>query len=297
MKNNAFSGDYIQKYSRCKQLFRSMKISTALLLVGALGSYAGNVHSQSAKVNLQMDQVSLNQILNEIESQTNYMFLYNNHVNVDRTTSIHAKDESVAKVLSIILEGTDIKYELAGEHIILTNRNAKTASAIVQKKTIKGKVIDGNDASAKDENLEKAFSEGNILAFNEKSIAFKEESTELKDKNNAKESLAYVISYMQKNPAFQLLICGTTTSAGEESSCIEFSENRAEAIRTLLVDEAGISSDKVHTIGCGWSSCLYVNDRGADGELNECAEQNRSVKLVDYNSQTAQEITDSLKTH
>lgn len=142
MKNNAFSGDYIQKYSRCKQLFRSMKISTALLLVGALGSYAGNVHSQSAKVNLQMDQVSLNQILNEIESQTNYMFLYNNHVNVDRTTSIHAKDESVAKVLSIILEGTDIKYELAGEHIILTNGNAKTASAIVQKKTIKGKVID-----------------------------------------------------------------------------------------------------------------------------------------------------------
>lgn len=142
MKNNAFSGDYIQKYSRCKQLFRSMKISTALLLVGALGSYAGNVHSQSAKVNLQMDQVSLNQILNEIESQTNYMFLYNNHVNVDRTTSIHAKNESVSKVLSIILEGTDIKYELAGEHIILTNGNAKTASAIVQKKTIKGKVID-----------------------------------------------------------------------------------------------------------------------------------------------------------
>lgn len=142
MKNNAFSGDYIQKYSRCKQLFRSMKISTALLLVGALGSYAGNVHSQSAKVNLQMDQVSLNQILNEIESQTNYMFLYNNHVNVDRTTSIHAKDESVSKVLSIILEGTDIKYELAGEHIILTNGNAKTTSAVVQKKTIKGKVID-----------------------------------------------------------------------------------------------------------------------------------------------------------
>lgn len=142
MKNNAFSGDYIQKYSRCKQLFRSMKISTALLLVGALGSYAGNVHSQSAKVNLQMDQVSLNQILNEIESQTNYMFLYNNHVNVDRTTSIHAKDESVSKVLSIILEGTDIKYELAGEHIILTSGNAKTASAVVQKKTIKGKVID-----------------------------------------------------------------------------------------------------------------------------------------------------------
>lgn len=165
------------------------------------------------------------------------------------------------------------------------------------KSGLKGKIIDGNDASAKDENLEKAFSEGNILAFNEKSIAFKEESTELEDKDNAKESLAYVISYMQEHPDFQLLICGTTTSAGEESSCIEFSENRAEAIRTLLVDEAGISNERVHTLGCGWSSCLYVNDRRADGELNECAEQNRSVKLVDYNSQTAQEITDSLKTH
>lgn len=162
---------------------------------------------------------------------------------------------------------------------------------------LKGKVIDGNDAGVKDETLAKAFSEGDILAFDEKSIAFKEESTELEDKNSAKESLAYVISYMHEHPDFQLLICGTTTSAGEESSCIEFSENRAEAIRTLLVDEAGISSERVHTLGCGWSSCLYVNDRGADGELNGCAEQNRSVKLVDYNSQTAQEITDSLKTH
>lgn len=162
---------------------------------------------------------------------------------------------------------------------------------------LKGKVIDGNDAGVKDETLAKAFSEGDILAFDEKSIAFKEESTELEDKNSSKESLAYVISYMQEHPDFQLLICGTTTSAGEESSCIEFSENRAEAIRTLLVDEAGISSERVHTLGCGWSSCLYVNDRGADGELNESAEQNRSVKLVDYNSQTAQEITDSLKTH
>lgn len=162
---------------------------------------------------------------------------------------------------------------------------------------LKGKVIDGNDAGVKDETLAKAFSEGDILAFDEKSIAFKEESTELEDKNSSKESLAYVISYMQEHPDFQLLICGTTTSAGEESSCIEFSENRAEAIRTLLVDEGGISSERVHTLGCGWSSCLYVNDRGADGELNESAEQNRSVKLVDYNSQTAQEITDSLKTH
>lgn len=162
---------------------------------------------------------------------------------------------------------------------------------------LKGKVIDGNDVDAKDENLEKFFSEGDILAFDEKSIAFKEESTELEDKNSAKESLAYVISYMQEHPDFQLLICGTTTSAGEESSCIEFSESRAEAIRTLIVDEAGISDGRIHTLGCGWSSCLYVNDRGSNGELNECAEQNRSVKLVDYNSQTAQEITDSLKTH
>ncbi|MCD8097712.1 MAG: OmpA family protein [Lachnospiraceae bacterium] len=130
------------------------------------------------------------------------------------------------------------------------------------------------------------FVDGAILSFDEKTIAFVSDSTELSDPDAAKEALNYVVEYMDANPAFELLICGTTTSAGgNEESSITFSAGRAEAVRSLLV-EMGVEKDRLYTLGCGYSSSLYVYDKAADGtSLDESvAPLNRTVKLVDYNS-------------
>ena len=124
--------------------------------------------------------------------------------------------------------------------------------------------------------------------------AFLPDSTELAAPDDAMEALGYVISYMEDHPDFTLMVCGTTTSAGEPASCIAFSEKRAQAIRSLLVDKAGIDEKRIVTIGCGWSSCLYIDDRDEVGNLNEKAPINRSVKLVDYNSSIATDIVQSL---
>lgn len=75
-----------------------------------------------------------------------------------------------------------------------------------------------------------------------------------------------------------------------------FSEGRARTIQDLLISE-GVSPARVHVVGCGYSSVLYIPDRLPGGALNEAvAPQNRSVKLVDYNSDTATQILASLKT-
>lgn len=50
MKNNTLSGRYCFKNPRFKQIFRIMRISTFLLMVCVFCSYAGNAHSQNAKV-------------------------------------------------------------------------------------------------------------------------------------------------------------------------------------------------------------------------------------------------------
>lgn len=146
-----------------------------------------------------------------------------------------------------------------------------------------------------EEVLEEVFGEGDILSFDDKSVAFLPDSTDLADTDAAMEALSYVISYMESYPDFKVMICGTTTSAGEPDSCISFSEKRAQAIRSLLIEKAGIDESRIITLGCGWSSCLYVNDRGNDGNLNENAPLNRAVKFVDYNSLIASEIIQSLK--
>ena len=142
MKNNTLSGRYCFKNPRFKQIFRIMRISTFLLMVCVFCSYAGNAHSQNAKVSIRMNNVKLDKILNEIENQTDYLFIYNNQVDINKITSVKVKNEAVAQVLDKILSGTGINYELEGTHIILTTEAIKDLHAQQQAKTVTGTVTD-----------------------------------------------------------------------------------------------------------------------------------------------------------
>lgn len=142
MKNNTLSGRYCFKNPRFKQIFRIMRISTFLLMVCVFCSYAGNAHSQNAKVSTRMNNVKLDKILNEIENQTDYLFIYNNQVDINKITSVKVKNEAVAQVLDKILSGTGINYELEGTHIILTTEAIKDLHAQQQAKTVTGTVTD-----------------------------------------------------------------------------------------------------------------------------------------------------------
>lgn len=142
MKNNTLSGRYCFKNPRFKQIFRSLRISTFLLMVCVFCSYAGNAHSQNAKVSIRMNNVKLDKILNEIENQTDYLFIYNNQVDINKITSVKVKNEAVAQVLDKILSGTGINYELEGTHIILTTEAIKDLHAQQQAKTVTGTVTD-----------------------------------------------------------------------------------------------------------------------------------------------------------
>ena len=119
-----------------------MRISTFLLMVCVFCSYAGNAHSQNAKVSIRMNNVKLDKILNEIENQTDYLFIYNNQVDINKITSVKVKNEAVAQVLDKILSGTGINYELEGTHIILTTEAIKDLHAQQQAKTVTGTVTD-----------------------------------------------------------------------------------------------------------------------------------------------------------
>jgi len=89
-----------------------------------------------------MNNVKLDKILNEIENQTDYLFIYNNQVDINKIISVKVKNEAVAQVLDRILSGTGINYELEGTHIILTTEAIKDLHAQQQAKTVTGTVTD-----------------------------------------------------------------------------------------------------------------------------------------------------------
>lgn len=161
MKNNSLSGRYYPKNPRRKQIFRIMRITTFLLAVCVFCSYAGNTNSQNARVSLHMNQAQIDEVLNEIESQTDYLFIYNNQVNVNRKVSVKAESKPVYEVLDELFGDSDISFAMEGTHIVLSKENEPTVQQ--QSLTISGTVADSNGDPVVGANvLEKGTSNGTI---------------------------------------------------------------------------------------------------------------------------------------
>ena len=98
-----------------------MRLSTFLLGTCVFCSYAGNSYSQNARVSINKNNVQLEEILDEIESQTDYLFVYNNQVDVNRKYSVKAKTKPVSEVLDNLFKNAGIEYEMEGTHIVLSS--------------------------------------------------------------------------------------------------------------------------------------------------------------------------------
>ncbi|MDD2931534.1 MAG: carboxypeptidase-like regulatory domain-containing protein, partial [Fermentimonas sp.] len=108
-------------------------------------------YTQNARVTINKRKATLKEVLNEIEKQTDYLFIYNNEVNTSEEVSVRAKQKAVSEVLNSILEEKDMNYSMEGNHIIISViekslEMAETPSANIaqqlQRKTITGTVID-----------------------------------------------------------------------------------------------------------------------------------------------------------
>lgn len=132
---------YPQKL-RTNRIFSIMKITLLLNFVFVFGLFAGNTYSQNAKVTLSRKSSPLEVILNEIENQTDYLFVINSQVNIQQKISVEVKEKPVSKVLDEIFAGTDVHYVMEGTHIVLSNKNMSQNSVDQQIRTITGKITD-----------------------------------------------------------------------------------------------------------------------------------------------------------
>lgn len=163
---------------------------------------------------------------------------------------------------------------------------------VVSPVTVIEEAVDIQDSA----DMKEAFADGGMISFDEKTIAFSKGSAQLADRAAAKSALTYVAGYMDSHPDFQLLVCGTTACWGGEEYCKNLSDDRAEEVCRLLTEEFGISKSRLKSVGVGYScSEFYTYDQTPDGKLDEkVAPLNRSVKMVDLNTDTAFRILSTI---
>ena len=125
-------------------LFKVMKITLFLLFLCTFSAFAVDAHSQNARVTIHKVQVPLEDILNEIENQTDYLFLYTNEIDVDKKATVKVKSQPVSQLLNGLLAKSGITYQMEGTHIILSEKKVEEHQALPDKIKVTGTVKDVN---------------------------------------------------------------------------------------------------------------------------------------------------------
>ncbi|MDD7887727.1 TonB-dependent receptor [Flavivirga sp. 57AJ16] len=97
-----------------------MKLTTLFLLISLFQLQAKESYAQKTKITLNLENVSIEKVLNEIESKTDFKFIYDyDYVNHKKIVSINANNEKLSSVLERLFKGTNILYKTVKKQIIL----------------------------------------------------------------------------------------------------------------------------------------------------------------------------------
>ena len=121
-----------------------LKLTTLLILV-AMFNIRGNTYAQKTKVTLELNNSTIEKVIETIEQKTDFRFIYKlNDIDLDRTVSISVKDQPIYVVLDKIFKGTLTEFKIRDTQIILKKPELKTQAVQFQKQTVSGIITDEN---------------------------------------------------------------------------------------------------------------------------------------------------------
>lgn len=140
---NSISDKKIERLSFAIKILRIMRLFALFLFLSVTLATATNTYSQNAMLNLHMKNVTIEEVINSIEKQTEYHFLYNKEVvNVDRKVSVSMKEKTIIEVLDNLFFNADISYTISDQHIVLNKKGI--FHQVSKKKHVTGNVVDEN---------------------------------------------------------------------------------------------------------------------------------------------------------
>ncbi len=119
----------------------TMKLSILFLCLSVLTVVASETYSQTTKLSLSLQNVTLEKVLLNIEDQSQYRFFYSEKIDVSRKVSIDSRQMGITEILDEILQGTDISYKVLDRQVALFNKSDEASSLLsVQSGQITGLV-------------------------------------------------------------------------------------------------------------------------------------------------------------
>ncbi len=121
-----------------------MRCIFVLMLVTVFQAYAENSYSQEARLNMDLNDVTVQNVLDEIESQSEFFFLFNRKlVDVNRKIEISIDNQDIDETLAQVFHGVDVDYLVIDRQIVLsTSEHLQGTKSMIQVRTITGTIVD-----------------------------------------------------------------------------------------------------------------------------------------------------------
>lgn len=114
-------------------------------MLSIISVFGSKSYSQNTRLNLEMKNVPIQEVLNAIEDQSEFYFLYSSKmINVNQKVDIDVTKESLDKTLDNLFAGTNIKYLVRDRQILLVDKSMNASSVMPQQINISGTVTDAS---------------------------------------------------------------------------------------------------------------------------------------------------------
>ncbi len=121
--------------------FLVMRMVLFIMILSVAQLFAVDTYSQNARISLNISNQSVKTVLNDIQSQSEFSFMFNSKiVDVERKVDIKADNEMISQILNKLFDNTDIAYTVVDRQIVLFSN--KVLAEQQSTKKINGKVTD-----------------------------------------------------------------------------------------------------------------------------------------------------------
>jgi len=131
-----------------KKMSRIMKLFLAILVI-TITQATASVYSQTARLNLKMENATIAEVFDAVEKQSEFFFFYNKgQINDQKKVSVDLENSKIDDVLATVFGKDAVSYEIIGKNIIVKSSDLTESAAGQQNgQKLTGKVTDQTGAA------------------------------------------------------------------------------------------------------------------------------------------------------
>lgn len=110
------------------------------VFLGTLLSFTWPMAAQDVLVSIDVKDAALKTCVEEVERQTDYLFVYDKGCDLDRKVTVRAKSKPLSEVLGMIFKDSGIRYSVSGRNIVLKKESTAGASSASSTSSVTARV-------------------------------------------------------------------------------------------------------------------------------------------------------------